>query len=108
MGSAWPIPGWRHARGRAARGGARAAQRQSGVIAPGNWADLLALDIAAVDLEGRRGDTLLDSFVFAGDDRMISDLWSAGRHVVRGGRHIHREAIVSRYRRTMSTLKDHL
>jgi formimidoylglutamate deiminase len=92
----------------AARGGAQAAQRQSGVIARGNWADLLALDIAAVDLEGRRGDTLLDSFVFAGDDRMISDLWSAGRHVVRGGRHIHREAIVSRYRRTMSTLKDHL
>ena len=92
----------------AARGGAQAAQRQSGVIARGNWADLLALDITAVDLEGRRGDTLLDSFVFAGDDRMISDLWSAGRHVVRGGRHIHREAIVSRYRRTMSTLKDHL
>ena len=90
------------------KGGAQAAGRHSGVIAAGQWADLLALDLSAVDLEGRRGDTLLDSFIFAGDDRMVSDLWSAGRHVVRSGRHIHRDAITSRYRQTMHALKDRL
>lgn len=90
------------------KGGAQAAGRHSGVIAPGQWADLLALDMSAVDLEGRRGDTLLDSFIFAGDDRMISDLWSAGRHVVQSGRHVHRDAITSRYRQTMYALKDRL
>lgn len=90
------------------KGGAQAAHRQSGIIAIGQWADLLALDMSAVDLVGRRGDTLLDSFIFAGDDRMISDLWSAGRHVVRSGRHIHRDAITSRYRQTIHALKDRL
>lgn len=92
----------------AVSGGAQAVQRQSGEIALGKWADLLALDTHAIDLAGRTGDTLLDSFVFAGDDRMISDVWSAGRHLVRGGQHIHRETIVSQYRQTMTALKDHL
>ena len=90
----------------AVRGGAQAAQRAAGSIAPGNWADLLALDLGATDLDGRAGDALLDSFVFAGDDRMISDVWSAGRHMVRAGRHVHREAITARYRRTTRALKD--
>lgn len=92
----------------AVRGGAQAAQRQSGVIAPGAWADLMALDTDMVDLDGREGDALLDSFIFAGDDHMISDVWSGGRHMVREGQHIHREAIVGRYRRTMAALKDRL
>ncbi|MBI1386701.1 MAG: formimidoylglutamate deiminase [Rhizobiales bacterium] len=86
------------------RGGARAAARDSGVLAPGNYADLLALDAKAVDLEGKRGDTLLDSYIFAGDDRMVADVWSAGRHVVVAGRHIARDAIIARYRAAVATL----
>lgn len=92
----------------AAAGGAQAAQRQAGTIAVGNWADLVALDTTSIDLEGRDGDDLLDSYIFAGDDRMIGDVWSAGRHLVQHGRHIHREPIISRYRRTMVSLKDRL
>ncbi len=79
------------------RGGAQAAGRHAGRIASGAWADLLALDHRSVDLAGRRGDTILDCFIFAGDDRMVSDVWSAGRHVVRGGRHIAHDAITGRY-----------
>jgi formimidoylglutamate deiminase len=92
----------------AVRGGAQAAQRRSGVIAAGNWADLVALDTKAIDLDGRKGDALLDSFIFAGDDRMIGDVWSAGRHVVHEGRHLQRDAISTRYRQTMAALKDRL
>ncbi|WP_338608822.1 formimidoylglutamate deiminase [Pelagibacterium nitratireducens] len=90
------------------RGGAQAVQRQSGAIASGNWADLLALDTTATDLANHRGDALLDSFVFAGDDRMVADVWSAGRHLVHKGHHIDRDRIVGRYRKTMSSLKDRL
>ncbi len=92
----------------AARGGAQAAGRASGAIAPGLWADLLALDGAAVDLIGKTGDTILDAWIFAGDDRMVLDVWSAGRHLVQGGRHIAREAIRARYVGTLSRLKDAL
>jgi formimidoylglutamate deiminase len=85
-------------------GGAQAAGRQSGTIATGNWADLMALDMNHVDLEGKTGDTLLDCYVFAGDDRMVADVWSAGRHVVKDGEHIRRREIVQAYRRTMRAL----
>ena len=89
-------------------GGAQAAGRDSGRIAPGALADLLALDDNAVDLAGRRGDTVLDCFIFAGDDRMVTDVWSAGRHQVRDGRHVARETITDRYRKVMVSLGDAL
>jgi formimidoylglutamate deiminase len=89
-------------------GGARAAGRESGAIAVGMWADLVALDGNAVDLEGRAGDKLLDCWIFAGSDRMVRDVWAAGRHVVREGRHVGREGIEAGYRRVMRELRDRL
>jgi formimidoylglutamate deiminase len=90
----------------AATGGAAAAGRPTGAIGVGQLADLLALDGGHVDLEGRNGDTILDAFAFAGDDRMVREVWSAGRHLVRGGRHIARDAIVADYRKVLKDLGD--
>jgi formimidoylglutamate deiminase len=90
----------------AARGGAQAAGRPSGAIAVGNWADLVALDTGDLRLEGLAGDQLLDAFVFAGRDGLVSDLWSAGRHIVREGRHVAREEVATRFRATMHRLRD--
>lgn len=86
------------------KGGAQAAGRASGAIAPGLWADLVALDLSGPDMAGRKGDRLLDTFAFAGDDRMVTDLWSAGRHIVKGGRHVGRDAVVARFARVMARL----
>lgn len=91
----------------AARGGAQAAGRQAGVIAPGMWADLVALDADALVLEGRQGDELLDAAIFAGD-APVTDLWSAGRHIVTAGRHIARDGIERRYRAVMASLRAQL
>ena len=87
-------------------GGAQAAGRQTGSITKGNWADLMALDANHIDLEGKAGDVLLDSYIFAGDDNMVCDVWAAGRHMVRNGRHLHRDKIVDAYRKTMRDLGD--
>jgi formimidoylglutamate deiminase len=84
-------------------GGAKAAGRMTGKIAPGMFADLMVLDDSHVDLAGRTGDTILDSFIFAGDDRMVADVWTAGRHMVRGGRHVLHDEITARY---LSTMED--
>ncbi|MFN3993669.1 MAG: formimidoylglutamate deiminase [Tabrizicola flagellatus] len=92
----------------AARGGAQAAGRGRGVIAVGEWADLLALDTDDLRLEGLTGDRLLDALIFAGRDGLVSELWSAGRHIVRGGHHIAREAVAHRFRATMRRLRDAL
>jgi len=87
-------------------GGARAAGREAGAIAVGAWADLLALDTDHIDLSGLSGDTLIDSFAFTGDNRMVGDVWAAGRHMVRGGRHIRRDAIREAYGKATAPLRD--
>lgn len=88
----------------AVQGGAQAGAR-TGALVVGGLADLLALDTRATDLIGVKGDALLDTFIFAGDDRIVSDVWSAGRHVVQAGVHIARETITSRYRAVMAHLR---
>ena len=85
-------------------GGASVSARNNGALAVGKLADMMALDADTVDLTGRTGDTILDCYIFAGDDRMVGDVWSAGRHMVTGGKHVKREAIVSAYARTMKEL----
>lgn len=89
-------------------GGAKAAGRQCGRINVGYWADLLALDGQHIDMQGHTGDTLLDIFIFAGDDRIVRDVWSAGRHQVRAGKHIERETIEQNYRLVMKKMRTKL
>ncbi|MFV0514392.1 MAG: formimidoylglutamate deiminase [Jhaorihella sp.] len=82
----------------AARGGARALGRAAGGIAVGRLADLVAIDSTAPSLCALGRDRIFDGLVFAANDRVVTDLWSAGRHSVRDGRHIAHERIVARYR----------
>ena len=91
----------------ACAGGARAAGRPSGAIAPGRLADLVALDGSATSLLGTEADATIDAFVFAGGDGAVTDVWAAGRRVVRGGRHVRRDAIEARYRTTVLDLSAH-
>ncbi len=81
-------------------GGSLALGRSSGAIAPGNLADLLALNSESDDLAYCQGDQFLDTFIFSGDNGLVSDVWSAGRHVVKDGQHINRQCIQDRYLHT--------
>ena len=92
----------------AALGGAFASGRQAGTLKVGKLADMMALDSSHIDLLGKSDDMILDSYIFAGDDRMVTDVWSAGRHLVTGGRHKSRDAILSRYRNVISTITERL
>ncbi|MBX3532650.1 MAG: formimidoylglutamate deiminase [Rhizobiaceae bacterium] len=87
-------------------GGAQALGRDSGAIAPGRLADLVALDRDA--LEGATGEAALDFWTFCGGREAVRDVWSAGRHSVRSGRHVAREAIAARYRAAMAGLRGRL
>ena len=105
-----PLSDGAHSSGRilwqgAATGSARALHRDAGAIAPGRLADLVALDGSGRHLAGLSGDTLLDAHIFAGDDRAVSDVWSAGRHVVREGRHIARDAIAPAFEARLRNLR---
>jgi len=65
----------------------------------------MALNDQHPDLVGITEDTVLDTFIFAGDDHMVRDVWSAGRHHVTEGRHIQRDTIVQRYSDVMKSLR---
>ena len=89
----------------AVQGGAQAAKRDAGRIAPGAWADLIAVETSNEWVCDRRGDTALDSLIFGGRGRdCIRDVWSAGRHVVKEGRHHARDGITRRFRSVMAEL----
>jgi formiminoglutamate deiminase len=82
----------------AAAAGAQAAGRASGSIATGRFADLIAVSTDNEFLCNRTGDTVLDSLVFTGRGRScVTDVWSAGRHVVRKRRHVDRDRITRRF-----------
>ena len=92
--------------GGAAVGGARALGRRAGQIAPGQLADLTAIDHTHPGLCALTPANLLDGLIFAAPDGVITDTWSAGRHMVRQGRHVHRDAITANWRQAVRSLMD--
>jgi len=85
-------------------GGARACARPIGAIAPGHRADLVVLDADHPLLAGRGGDTLLDAYVFAGNDRVVRDVMVGGVWRVRNGRHVRAEETRAAYRAAIAAL----
>ncbi|GHB44274.1 formimidoylglutamate deiminase [Pseudovibrio japonicus] len=88
----------------AAKGGAQALGRNTGELKAGYLADVVAIDTARVEFSGLKPDQYLDYWIFAGDDRVITDVWSAGRHMVKDGQHVNRAAITDKYREQLAVL----
>jgi formimidoylglutamate deiminase len=88
----------------AVAGGAQALGSDPRGLVEGADADIVSLDVAHDALASRRGDALLDSWIFAAGGPVVDCVWRYGRKVVSGGRHIRRDAISARYRRVISTL----
>ncbi|MCX8508173.1 MAG: amidohydrolase family protein, partial [Rhodobacteraceae bacterium] len=88
----------------AARGGAQALGRAAGAIVEGLWADLVALDGDHPALCALGAEQILDGLCFAAPDGVVTDLWSAGRHQVRGGCHVARDQVLPAYRRAVAEL----
>jgi formimidoylglutamate deiminase len=89
---------------RALAGGAQACGRPIGEIAPGYRADLVVLDPDHPALFGRKGDTALDSWIFSGNETPVRDVIVGGKRVVESGRHIAQDAVLGKYRQTISRL----
>jgi len=93
----------------ATKGGAQAGGRDSGVLAVGKMADILGLDLDNEWGTNRRGDMALDTLVFGGHgERCISDVWSAGRHMVKQGRHVQRDRITRAFIDVMAELEQEI
>lgn len=88
----------------AAQGGAQALGRNAGEIAVGKLADLVAIDRSHPTICALTDEQVLDGLCFAAPDGLVTDLWSAGRHMVQQGLHIDRDRIVPAYRSAIADL----
>jgi formiminoglutamate deiminase len=82
-------------------GGHQAAGLQKTGLARGASADIVSLDLEHPAFCGRRGDSILDSLIFAAREGAIDRVWCAGRKVVSAGRHHNCESIGARFREVM-------
>lgn len=92
----------------AAAGGARALSRNSGAIEIGKTADLVAIDRNHPTLCALNNSQLLDGLVFAAKDQVVTDLWSAGRHCVRSGKHVAQDTVSATFQHAIRDLVDRL
>lgn len=65
---------------------------------------MVAIGSTAPALCALSRDEICDGLVFAAKVSVITDLWSAGRHAVQGGRHVDCAGIVARYRVAIADL----
>jgi formimidoylglutamate deiminase len=88
----------------AARGGARATGQPAGEIAPGMRADLIVLDSEDPALNEQPVEHVLDAAIFGPCRRPVRDLMSAGRWIVREGRHPREQDVLRRFRAALSRI----
>jgi formiminoglutamate deiminase len=87
-------------------GGSQALGAAPPGLAVGARADIVCLDADHPSMTGRRGDALLDGWIFAARAGAVAGVWRRGRKVVEAGRHVRRDAIVAAYRRALLKLLD--
>ncbi|HEY1637015.1 MAG TPA: formimidoylglutamate deiminase [Rhizomicrobium sp.] len=87
---------------RALSGGAQALGQGAWGICEGAPADLLSLDTSDPVFFGRKGDAILDSWIFAAGK--VDCVWRGGRRVVERGRHVAQEAVAAGYRRALQSV----
>jgi formiminoglutamate deiminase len=85
-------------------GGGRALASGPAALTVGADADIVGLDADHPSLAARRGDALLDSWIFASRDPVIDAVWRRGEQLVESGRHVRHEAIAARYREVLTRI----
>jgi len=84
--------------------GARALNEETGSIVAGLRADLVAIDLDDPSIRGAGPKTLLPNLVFSLERAAIREVWSAGRAIVRDGRHVRQEEAGRAFDAAMSSL----
>lgn len=88
----------------AAEGGAKALGQPAGAIAAGRRADILVLDGSSPNLVAKAGDDLIDAFIFSGNDNAVKHVMVGGRWVVRDGRHVEQERVLTSFQQVLRKL----
>ena len=90
--------------GSASAGVPGAGGLQTPGLSVGALADIVSLSTDHPALVERRDDEILDSWIFVGGRGVVDCVWRAGAKVVVNGRHLRRDELLARYRRTLKSL----
>ncbi|MCP4186011.1 MAG: formimidoylglutamate deiminase [Gammaproteobacteria bacterium] len=88
------------------QGAELACGRKTGCIETGYRADFIVLDESHPRLYGRNEDSLLDSWVFSGNENLVKHVYVGGNQVIRNGQHINETSIQQHYRQTLDQLAE--
>lgn len=86
-------------------GGAQALGVPCPALSVGSPADIVALDARHPSLIERKGDAILDGWLFASRSDAVETVWRGGRKLVEQGQHVQRTMIRERYARTIRRLQ---
>ena len=88
----------------ALKGGAQALGQKMGGFEVGCYADIVSLNANHPLLIGKHGDDWLNAWIFSGDKTCVKDVWASGKHVVKDGQHMAREAMLKPFAAAMKHL----
>jgi formimidoylglutamate deiminase len=85
-------------------GGAQALGQPIVGLQAGARADIVTLDTTHPSLAGRRGDAILDGWIFSAGGDAVADVWAGGSKVVEGGHHRLRQSARDTFNTAMRRL----
>ncbi len=87
-------------------GGDQSSGRDIGSIEAGRRADFIVIDNQHPRLYGRNEDSLIDSWIFSGNENLVRDVYVGGVKVIDDGRHINEEKIEIDFKRVIDELSN--
>lgn len=89
----------------ALQGGAQASGRKLGQLSVGYRADIVVLDDEHPNLAGINSTDVLNTWIFAGNDNLVRDVYVGGKMAVQNGRHLQQLEIQAAYGACMRSLR---
>ncbi len=89
----------------ALQGGAQASGRKLGQLATGYRADIVVLDDQHPNLAGISSADVLNTWIFAGNDNLVRDVYVGGKKIVQAGQHKNQTEIQLSYANCMRQLR---
>ncbi|MFZ6780370.1 formimidoylglutamate deiminase [Undibacterium sp. Ji83W] len=89
----------------ALQGGAQASGRKLGQLATGYRADIVVLDEQHPNLAGISSADVLNTWIFAGNDNLVRDVYVGGKKIVQAGQHKNQTEIQLSYVTCMRQLR---
>ncbi|MCP4493763.1 MAG: formimidoylglutamate deiminase [Gammaproteobacteria bacterium] len=88
------------------QGAELACGRKIGRIEAGYRADFIVLDESHPRLYSRSENSLLDSWIFSGNDNLVKHVYVGGKQVIRNGQHVNETSIQQQYQQTLDQLAE--